>query len=482
MKKVIAVLIILSFSYMNTLPVFAAAKVEKAKIETVQDKQPVKKMTRAEKRARKKAEKEAKKIKQAKNKLDYINMPWFEQFNDDYLNGYIVKAVMNNKDAQMATIAVDEYYQAARAQLAGELPTVNAGFLPAYSQSDRLGPYDGWFFGLPILVNYEADLFLKNHDKTKSSKKLYEASIIDERAAYISVASTVASVYFNIVKLDEVIDIQEEIVELRKEIFELMQISNEEGIVSTSDLVKAHKSYVSGQTDLTNLKKNRSMLLNQLAVLIGESSDKAENFERAQYSDIKFAGTIPAEIPSVVITKRPDFMKAEKMVEKSGIDVRVARKEFLPSINIGGFGLFNANDLGSLFTTNNLIWGLSGGIVANLFTGGRKVANLKMKKAEYERILKNYEKTNLVAIQEINDSMVSIKNDRKKFDDNTKILKLEIQDYKLAELKYETGIISKLDLNQMKENLLDVNKLIVDNNCELWVDYISLYKATGTNL
>ena len=175
-------------------------------------------------------------------------------------------------------------------------------------------------------------------------------------------------------------------------------------------------------------------------------------------------------------------MKAEKMVEKSGIDVRVARKEFLPSINIGGLALFNANDLGSLLSTGNILWGLTGGAMMNLFSGGKKVANLKIKKSQYERVLKNYEKTNLVAIQEINDSLVAIKNDKKKFEDNTQILKLEIQDYRLAELKYENGVISKLDLNQMKENLLDVNKLLVNNNCEIWADYLSLYKAVGTDL
>ena len=60
------------------------------------------------------------------------------------------------------------------------------------------------------------------------------------------------------------------------------------------------------------------------------------------------------------------------MLEKTGIDVRVARKEFLPSINIGGLALFNARDLGSLLTTNNAIWGLTGGLITDLSLGGRK--------------------------------------------------------------------------------------------------------------
>ena len=475
MKKVVAILLGLSFGCTNFLPAVAITQVDTGVATQTEAPQ---KLTLAEK----KALKEAKKIKRAVNKLDYINMAWFEQFNDEHLNGYILKAILNNKDAQMASLAVDEYYQAAKMQLSAELPTVTTGFLPAYFDSGSVQMLRGWNFALPVMVNYEADLFLKNRDKTRAANKMYEASIMDEKSAYIGVASAVAGVYFNVVKLDEVIEIQEQIVELRKEIYELMQLSNTEGIVSTSDLVKAHKSYVAGQSELTDLKKTRSTLLNQLAVLIGESADKAENFERSKYADINFTGIIPEEIESVKITKRPDFMRAEKMLEKTGIDVRVARKEFLPSINIGGLALFNARDLGSLFTTNNALWGLTGGLITDLSLGGRKIANLKIKKSEYERVLKNYEKTNLVAIQEINDSLVMIKNDRQKFEDNTKILKLELQDYRFAELKYENGVISKLDLNQMKENLLDVNKLIVSNNCELWTDYLSLYKSVGTDL
>lgn len=54
---------------------------------------------------------------------------------------------------------------------------------------------------------------------------------------------------------------------------------------------------------------------------------------------------------------------------------------------------------------------LGGGLNLPIFTGGRRVANLRLKKDEYERILNNYRKTNLTAIQEVNDAMVSIKLD-----------------------------------------------------------------------
>lgn len=78
------------------------------------------------------------------------------------------------------------------------------------------------FFAVPAIVNYEADIFLKNRDKTKSVKKLYENAQFDERAAYISIASAVGSTYLNLVALDKTIELQEEIVKSRKQIYDLM--------------------------------------------------------------------------------------------------------------------------------------------------------------------------------------------------------------------------------------------------------------------
>ena len=134
-------------------------------------------------------------------KYEYINYDWWNNFNDPILTGYIDKAIKNNYTLKMATIAVDEYYQAIKIQFANELPQAGTAFSPAYVKNSGFTKGD-WTFAMPALVNYEADIFLKNHDKTKSVKKEYEGSLQDERAAYIGIASAVGSVYLNIVKLD----------------------------------------------------------------------------------------------------------------------------------------------------------------------------------------------------------------------------------------------------------------------------------------
>ena len=463
MKKIITTALLVSMLSMTIMPAIAVTE----------------KNSNSPKQFKSMVSKNKKNQKSDDYKFDYVNMNWWGNFNDDLLNEYIEKAVLNNYDLKMATINVEEYYQNVKLQFANELPSAVGGFGPGVFKAPGMTKTQSGF-GLPIIVQYEADIFLKNHNKTKAVKKLYEGSKLDERAAYISVASAVGSTYFNIVNLDKMISLQEEIVKIRQEIYNLMLARNKEGLTSTADTIKANKALVAGQTDLIELKKNREKMLHQMCVLIGESPENASSIKRNSLDSMNYQLAIPTQIPSEIITQRPDYMRAELMVEKAGIDVKVAKKEFLPSINILGGALFNAGDIGSLFTTKNMLLGFGGGLMTPLFQGGSLIANLRLKKATYERILQDYYKTNLTAIQEVNDSLVASRLDKDKMVQTMKQYNLEKSDYKYNEKKFNQGTISKLDLIQHQENLLTIEKLVAQQKVECMTDAISLYKATGS--
>ena len=463
MKKILAAIVLTSLTGMTFMPALAVQEVNNN-------------VPKQYKSMIKKSKKVSDDYKYA-----YVNMDFWSQFNDEILNGYIDKAVKNNYDLKMASLNVKEYYENVKLQFSNELPKLTAGYSPNYVKMPGSSDTD-WIFATPAIASYEADIFLKNRDKTKSVKKLYEASQFDERAAYISVASAVGTTYLNIVRLDKIVDLQQEIVELRKEIYDLMLKRNREGITSTADTIKANKALVAGETDLIEYQKQRDFLLHQLAVLIGESPANAEELTRTSYDKIVFSGNIPSEISSDVIVQRPDYLKAEKMVEKAGIDVRVARKEFLPSFNIMGLALFNASNIGSSWTTKNMLASIGAAGMLPLFTGGSLIANLRLKKTEYERVLQNYYKTNLTAIQEVNDALVSVKKDTEKMKRTQKQADLEKTDFMYNRDKFNQGVISKLDLIQFKENLLSIDKLVAQQNIECMVDYIGLYKAAGSKL
>lgn len=414
-------------------------------------------------------------------KFDNVNLEWWKNYNDELLEGYIVKAINNNHDLKIATLKVEEARQNVKLQFANELPNASIG------ASDFLYKMNGVTntessFGMPIIVQYEADIFLKNHDKTKSAKKMHEVSKINERAAYISVASAVGGTYFNIVKLDKLISVQNEIIKDRKQIYELMKQRNQQGITSTADLVRADKAYVLATTDLIDLKKARAILLNSLAVLIGESPNNVDDLKRISYDELIYDKSVPKEISSEIITQRPDYQSAEKMVEKAGLDVKIAKKEFLPKFDILGLLFFSTSSMGTGMNWTNALSLLGGQALLPVFTGGKLRANLRLNKNRYEQILQSYYKTNLVAIQEVNDSLSSLKLDTDKYNKNLRTYDMQKSDFKYMQMRHKQGIMSGLDLLQQRESLLVIDKMVVASKTDCYIDQISLYKAVGGKL
>lgn len=413
--------------------------------------------------------------------LDTVNFDWWKNQNDEHLEKYIASAINNNYDIKTTALKIEQAQINVMATRAGQMPTISVGASPALvkmpQQTKTMGS-----IALPIMASWELDLFGKNWDKTKSSKKLLKSVESQAAASDIAIIGAVGTVYYNIVKLDKLIEIQQDLVKDRENIYNLMKLSNEEGIASTSDLIQAEKSFVMSQNELIDYEKARNSALNALAVLIGDSPENTKDYTRISADKLSAEFNIPDEIASEVITSRPDYKALEHELEAAGLDIRVAKKEYLPSINILGALAFLATSTASSMSFENALGLLAGSANWTIFTGGLKKANLKLNKNKYEQLLAQYQKTNLVAIQEVNDSLYNFKSDKEKLLNNTKALNIQEKDYEYSKLKYDQGVISKLDLLQQKEVLLYMQKLLISSKTDCHIDKISLYKTTGAKI
>ena len=413
--------------------------------------------------------------------LDTVNFDWWKKQNDQHLEKYIVSAINNNYDIKTAALKIEQAQINVMSTRAGQLPTLSVGTSPVLGKMPGETKTMG-SIALPITASWELDLFGKNWDKTKSAKKLLKGVESQVAASEIAIISAVGTVYYNIVKLDKLIEIQEDLVKDRENIYNLMKLSNEEGITSTSDLIQAEKSFVMAQNELLDYEKARNSALNALAVLIGDSPENKKEYERISADELNLEFNIPQSVSSEIITSRPDYKALEHQLEAAGLDVRVAKKEFLPTINILGTLAFVATSSASSMSFENAL-GLLGGMVdLPLFTGGLKKANLKLNKNKYEQLLAQYQKTNLVAMQEVNDSLYNFKTNEEKLKNNSKAYEIQKRDYGYSELKYSEGVISKLDLLQQKEALLYMEKLLASSKTDCHIDKISLYKTTGAKI
>ena len=188
---------------------------------------------------------------------------------------------------------------------------------------------------------------------------------------------------------------------------------------------------------------------------------------------------IPEQIDSTVIEARPDFIQAEDHIKKIGYDVRVARKEFLPKFVIYGQIGLNAYQWSKMFNSYSQL--ANAGIMPSfdLFSGGRKMAILKLRKYQYDEAMQNYQKAILNGIQEVNDSTAQVKTEQKNYEESVERLKLENKKFVLMEHKNEIGAASNLDVLYNKEQQLLTQRDEVSNKINYLISTIGLYKAVG---
>ncbi|MCQ2788885.1 MAG: hypothetical protein MJ229_00760, partial [bacterium] len=96
-RKALVFILVLGFLNMNILPLEAKVLTNK-----------------------KLSKQEQNKLNAEQKHIEDINLEWWKDFNDEYLTEYILKALKNNQDLQIATLKVEEARQMTKLQLANE--------------------------------------------------------------------------------------------------------------------------------------------------------------------------------------------------------------------------------------------------------------------------------------------------------------------------------------------------------------------------
>ena len=421
-------------------------------------------------------------------RLEYLNLDWWQKYNDPVLTDYISTAFKNNQDLKIATLNVKQSEQVVKMAFAGQLPQVGFQgdvFRDFRSANVKLGDvivkdYSQSNFFLPLTMSYEVDIWGENYLKTKSFKKQLEMVKQNERASYISLTSAVASEYFNLVKLDKLIKNQQELVKLQTEIVRLEDLKYKNGLCPITELMDEKQLLTQLQEELNVYIDKRIIVGRALGVLTGEREKDLSLMPRSDYSIITLL-PLPDSINAEVIQYRPDFMKAEEYIKKIGIDVKVAKRDFLPKFILYGQAGFSAYNLTNIFG-NHTFKSLVGFMPSiDLFTGGAKMARLRYNKLELEKAQQIYEKTILTSIQEVNNSLGGALTRELNYNESVKRYNLENDKFNLAQKKFDIGAKSNLEMMKDREKLLVAEKDKVNSQVNYLISTLSIYKAVGGN-
>lgn len=413
---------------------------------------------------------------------DYMNINFWQKFNDENLVNNLYEVYQNNNDLKAAVLKVNEAQRVVKMSFADELPHVGfQGYVgEIFNSSDqvfgdiRIPDYTEAHYLLPLNMNYEIDIWGKNHLKTKSKKKQLEMIEQDERAAYIYISSVFASDYYNLIRVDKLIEYQNKLIAVQKQIVEIMEKKYEYGTATQNDVDEAQKGLTYLEEELQKFLEKQDILKNQMSTILADRS--FGDIKRPDFDELQVSFAVPENIAFNILDNRPDRIKSELDLERIGIDVKVAKRELLPSFIISGNVGFN---MYSISSPHNFLADIGVIPVWDLFMGGKKIQMLKLKKDTYNIAVEHYEKTVLKSIQESNDALYSLKTtDRinaisnRRLDTDKKLLSDTVT-------KEEAGIAENLDILLRKEKLIEAQKSVVMSETNKIVSYINLYQALG---
>ena len=417
--------------------------------------------------------------KECTNRLDYMNMDWWKNYNDEVLINHFQTLYENNHDLRIAALKTKQAEENIRLAGANQLPQL--GFDGSVSRVFR-GPRTQ--FGsvvipkyiqneifLPLNASYEIDIWGQNYLNRKSAKKQAEIAKQQERAAYIYITSSFAADYYNLIKMDELERNLLKIIDLQKNIVSMTEKKYNSGLASINEVL-----LVNFEKDLNKLKENKKILNDEAVVLLGLNTDKA--IELSDYQSISSPKT-PETLSTTIIQYRPDLISSEDYVKKSGIDVRVARREFLPKFILYGNLGFNAYKWNRMFAGETFL--ANAGIAPrwDIFTGGIKMARYRINKYEYKKAVEIYEKTVLTSIQEVNDALAEAKTTKANLIKSDEDYSIEKEKHILAEKQFSIGDSSMLDEMKSEVNLYVAKQRNIAAKIDNVISSISLYNVVG---
>ena len=418
------------------------------------------------------------------SKAEALNLKWFDNFQDPNLTKYILMAIEQNKDVEIARKNILKYRQEKNLSLSKLYPELNVGAnyallkIPASSiPNTDIQPNS---FILPFNFNWELDYLLKNYNRVEQAKLDIKNSILELESTGLIAATDTASAYFNVSNLNKQIEEGKKILNSNKKIYEAYKKMLKIGAVNIVDVNLKEEIYLNSLNNLNNLKKQRGVFLTNLAYLTGNSPYNLDEMEITPIDKINFKGNYPENLVGSVICNRPDIKKLENEIKKAKIDITIAKKDFLPKITI--IGLMSFSTIVQNFGWDGVFAALVAGATQNIFDGGKRIFNFKLSKVEYETKIENYLKADLNALKEVNESLYTLKKDYESLLNGEKNINLAEINFNKANKMYNCGKSSYLDYLDESNVYTNSNISYYNLKNQNFINLISLYKAVGGEL
>lgn len=413
---------------------------------------------------------------------------WWEQFDDPELIRLVDQATRDNLDLHMQVHRVTE----ARAMLglarAEQLPTVGAQAEASRERTPGAAfPFDSpssttTLFSVAGLLDYELDLW----GRLAAEREATEAMLAENRygleAVRLNVIADVVTTYFELRMAERQLEITRQALASREETLHLESVRVESG--QSDELVQrqARAQLEAIRAELPFRRQRAELLKNALAVLVGVSPAElaaGPAYAGASLEALTRPGIDLEALPATLLQRRPDVRAAEAALMAAHANTGVARASRLPRISLSGMLGSVAQDESDLFSSSALAWGASGSVFAPVVDMGRARARVDAAQARRDQAETAWRATTLNALREARDALTTYQAGLERITATRELIRALERTVELAEIRYEEGYVSHIELLDARRGLLDAELTLAESTGQHLAATATLFKALG---
>ena len=413
-----------------------------------------------------------------------VSPQWWREFGDPQLDALIDEALRGNPSLGVAQARLRRALAVTEVAHAAKLPQVNAGLDVTRQLYTENGLYPPPLAGsvndsatLQLNASWELDFFGKNKAALEAALGSARAAQADVDAARVVLASNVARSYFQLVRLREQLAVAERSLEQRGQQLQLVRQRVGAGLDTNLELRQSEGALPEARQQLEALQEQAQIARNALAALVGKP-DVPEVAAVPALKTLPAATTLPA-LPADLLGRRADVAAARWRVEAAGEDVKNAKAQFYPNINLVGFVGLSTIGLGRLIDMGSLQYGFGPAIRLPIFDAGRLRANLRGKTADLDAAIESYNGAVLEAVHETADAVASLQSIAKQQVQQKEAESAAEGAYQIAVQRYQAGLGTYLNVLSAESAVLNQRRLGVDLAARVLDSRVALYRALG---
>lgn len=410
------------------------------------------------------------------------DLPWWEVFRDETLRGLIAEALANNYDLKLASARVEQASSLAGIARSVFFPQIGGEFDASRGVNSTLGqPSPGASrdnaFLVAATMAWELDVWGRIRRTNEAARANLLAEDAFRRGVVLSLTSSVASTYFELLGLDLELAIARENVAAFTRMRDLFERKYTGGVDSKLGMLRAEASLATAASTVPQLERAIVAAENRLSVLLGRAPGPVPR--PVALAGQEMPPQVPAGVPAQLLERRPDIVEAEETVVAANAIIGVAITNFLPRIGLTGLLGGVSTELSDVLQKRNAVWSIAGVATAPIFQGGANYYEYQRAKAQWDAATANYQQVALAALGDVSDSLTAREKLALTRDEQAKAVDALRESVRISTIRYTDGKASYFEVLNAQQDLFPAERALAVTEASQLVAIVQIYRALG---